>query len=514
MTGVQTCALPIYSQPGNFYEIVSSMAGAQITVSTVAVGTGADRDLLERIANWGNGRSYFSDDPGHIPQIFARETMTASKSAINEQPFQPVQVRPHQICQGIDFAEAPFLLGYVVTRAKPTAELILATEAGHPLLATWRYGLGKSLAFTADAKNRWAAEWLQWPGFSRFWSQIVRDTMRTTTRADIEVALVRTDGRMEVTVDALNPAYVGQLGSGRINAFNSVSSVASANFTASPRVGQSPLTVQFTDSSQTPATSWKWYFGDGDSAMVQNPVHTYAPGLYDVTLITGTSIGNGIKTKFNFVASLAETLTAIDTTVLAGQPAVINLYGVNKLPVDTIVLPIIASNIMAKGFLDSVVTTGCRTEYLTPQIVFDNRFFGQLAVRMAANDTLPPLPPGEGLIAKIWFRTKSTDAPGDSIGVEMGTLSSYDYSFHTGAISYAPVYHAGSVRIGALIGDLDFNGVIDAVDLSMLINIIYFGTPPPTPPEVADINCDGPIDAVDLSALIDHVFFSGPAPCQ
>jgi PKD repeat protein len=48
-------------------------------------------------------------------------------------------------------------------------------------------------------------------------------------------------------------------------------------FDAEPRWGYSPLEVQFTD--QTVGTpnpiSWKWYFGDGDSSSVQNPVHIY-----------------------------------------------------------------------------------------------------------------------------------------------------------------------------------------------------------------------------------------------
>ncbi len=194
------------SQPGNFFEIASAMAESRITVSTVAVGNDADRELLERIATWGGGRFYFTEDAGSVPQIFARETMEASKSAINERPFLPVQVRPHQICQGLSLEQAPFLLGYVITRAKPTAELVLATETGEPLLATWRYGLGKSLAFTSDAKNRWATEWLQWPGFSRFWSQVVRDTMRTASASTMHVDMQREGEVMHVTVDALHPS--------------------------------------------------------------------------------------------------------------------------------------------------------------------------------------------------------------------------------------------------------------------------------------------------------------------
>ncbi len=47
----------------------------------------------------------------------------------------------------------------------------------------------------------------------------------------------------------------------------------------------SQLTVDFTDASIGSPTSWIWDFGDGDSAFVQNPQHTYAAsGTYSVTL--------------------------------------------------------------------------------------------------------------------------------------------------------------------------------------------------------------------------------------
>ena len=118
-------------------------------------GATPDAALLEEIARLGNGRYYTADDPAQVPQIFAKETVTASKSAINEQPFSPAVVRSTQVLSEIRLEEAPFLLGYVVTRAKPTAEVILATESGDPLLAWWRYGLGISVAFTSDAKARW-----------------------------------------------------------------------------------------------------------------------------------------------------------------------------------------------------------------------------------------------------------------------------------------------------------------------------------------------------------------------
>jgi PKD repeat protein len=58
-----------------------------------------------------------------------------------------------------------------------------------------------------------------------------------------------------------------------------------AAFTAT-RSAADPLTVDFADASTggTP-TSWSWTFGDGGTATVQNPSHTYAAaGTYTVTL--------------------------------------------------------------------------------------------------------------------------------------------------------------------------------------------------------------------------------------
>lgn len=51
------------------------------------------------------------------------------------------------------------------------------------------------------------------------------------------------------------------------------------------------LDLTLTDGS-TNATSWQWYFGDGDSSTLQNPTHTYAAnGWYDITQIVSNTCG-------------------------------------------------------------------------------------------------------------------------------------------------------------------------------------------------------------------------------
>jgi uncharacterized membrane protein len=191
------------SEPADFEGIAQNMAQAKQTCTTVAVGDDCDFKLLQDIARIGNGRYYHAEDPTNVPQIFAKETVTASKAAINEQPFTPVVTRPSQVIADIKFDDAPFLLGYVTTRPKPTSELILTTEKGDPLLSWWRYGLGMSVAFTSDAKSRWSAEWLSWQGYSKFWAQVVRHAMRKSDAKGMYVQLDQKDGVAKVTLDAI-----------------------------------------------------------------------------------------------------------------------------------------------------------------------------------------------------------------------------------------------------------------------------------------------------------------------
>ena len=183
------------SSPGDFEGIAQAMTADRITCTTVAMGGDADQTLLEEIARLGNGRYYVAEDPAQVPQIFAKETVTASKSAINEQPFPPTVVRATQVLSEIRLDEAPFLLGYVVTRPKPTAEVILATEIGRPASGLVALRTGRDVAFTSDAKARWAAEWISWPQFGQFWAQVVRHALRKAEAKGTFVQIERRAGR-------------------------------------------------------------------------------------------------------------------------------------------------------------------------------------------------------------------------------------------------------------------------------------------------------------------------------
>jgi hypothetical protein len=192
---------------GTSLDLAAAMLTSKITTSVVALGTEQDKDtaFLRGLAERGNGRFYLTSDATTLPQIFSTETMKVAQSSLVEEPSLAVPVKPSPITAGFDWAQAPLLLGYNATKPKPTAELLLATERGEPLLATWRYGLGQTAAFTSDAKARWAAEWLQWPGFGKFWTQVVRGLMRKTDQASFQVNAQETGDRLDIAIDAVRP---------------------------------------------------------------------------------------------------------------------------------------------------------------------------------------------------------------------------------------------------------------------------------------------------------------------
>ena len=167
------------TQAADHEGLTQGLRDAGITVSTVALG-GADRQLMATIAELGGGRYYETDDPANVPQIFTKETMQASRSAIKEDLFQTVQIGDHPLLSGYAEADLPFTLGYVMTEAKPTAQLLLVAETGDPLLAISRFGLGFGLAYTSDLTERWGAEWLTWDDFGNFWAQALRAVLRKT----------------------------------------------------------------------------------------------------------------------------------------------------------------------------------------------------------------------------------------------------------------------------------------------------------------------------------------------
>lgn len=193
-------------EAGRVRDVVDAMFGDGVTVTVVGLGTSVNRALLDDLARRGHGRAYYTADASSLPQIFVRETSLVARSAAVEEPVLPRVVTQASFVREMAGA-APYLYGYVSTRPRPDpAQVILETDEAspEPLLARWRVGLGWSLAWTSDLKNRWAVEWVRWPRWAAFWTQLVREHMRQRQRNELELRAEMIGNVAHVVVDAVS----------------------------------------------------------------------------------------------------------------------------------------------------------------------------------------------------------------------------------------------------------------------------------------------------------------------
>ncbi len=181
-------------------ELIGELTAQGVTVSMVSIGQGPDTPWLQQMAELGNGRFHLTNEAANLPQIFTQETAAIQRSYLVEERFFPTQVAPSPILVGID--ATPPLYGYVATSAKATAQVALEATRGDPLLATWQYGLGRSLAWTSDATGRWAREWVPWRGYGAFWNQAARWTFGNRARGGLAAAVELDGERARLIVDA------------------------------------------------------------------------------------------------------------------------------------------------------------------------------------------------------------------------------------------------------------------------------------------------------------------------
>jgi len=123
------------SLPDDFQGLVQKMAETKITVSTVAVGNGADRELLANIATGVRGGTYYLEEPTNVPQIFTEETELATGKTLREESFRPVVKKNVEAFKGIDFEKAPPLLGTWLTKSKDTSKYCSNRSGKDPILA-------------------------------------------------------------------------------------------------------------------------------------------------------------------------------------------------------------------------------------------------------------------------------------------------------------------------------------------------------------------------------------------
>lgn len=140
-------------QDSGYIRVVKQMAANGITVSAIAVGQGADRRIMETIAQNGNGNYYYAVTVKDLPDIMVDEVVSATDSYRHTGTF-PISVASYSTLLGdLDANNLPTMSGYTTTFLKKGAEQFLTVADGEPLYVQWDYGSGRVGSFTADLRG-------------------------------------------------------------------------------------------------------------------------------------------------------------------------------------------------------------------------------------------------------------------------------------------------------------------------------------------------------------------------
>ncbi len=193
-------------EPDRYKQLLSEMQAEGATVSVIGLGTKTDVDagFLEDIAKRGNGRIFFTDNPGYIPNIFAQETATVARSLFVK---EEVPVNPTGMWQQISpnaFDWLPQVDGYNLSYARPeaTVSVISGDEYNAPMVATVQRGIGRAAAVSFPLGGESSESVRSWAKVGDFVQTLTRWLMGETLPPGLGM---RTDvDGTEFTLDLLH----------------------------------------------------------------------------------------------------------------------------------------------------------------------------------------------------------------------------------------------------------------------------------------------------------------------
>ncbi len=266
------------AQPSTY----QALKTGNVTVSTVAVGSHgpAGSQTLQKIATQLGGKYYVVNNANALPKIFQREARRVARPLMYEPkpPVSPQILHEDEIVQGLPNS-FPTISGFVLTSVKENSLVDVVLRSPLPndpvnatILATWTYGLGKAVAFTTDAGQRWANDWTAWDSYDRFFTQMVRWSMRPSgDTGNYSVATEVVGGKTRVVVTALDKDE------------QFVNDQAMTGTVLGPDMESIPITIE----QAAPGR----YVGEFDSAAAGSYMIMVSPGPGQAMIRTGVNVG-------------------------------------------------------------------------------------------------------------------------------------------------------------------------------------------------------------------------------
>jgi hypothetical protein len=218
-----------------FTDLVTGMADAGITLTTVGLGDRVDDVRLKSLARLGRGRYFFAASPRDLPRILTRDTRTilddrgerADRARLADPDRKPApppeepptpppprepapppppspptppppappapaeaalrRVRPHEALAGFEDADLPRVGAPLPSTVAEGGVLLVRRADGPPVLAAGRPGLGRVLAFALPSDD---ARFGAWPGAARLIAQAARSVLRPAEEGLVGVVRV------------------------------------------------------------------------------------------------------------------------------------------------------------------------------------------------------------------------------------------------------------------------------------------------------------------------------------
>jgi Mg-chelatase subunit ChlD len=211
--------------------VLSLARAGGVEISAVAIGSNANRSLLEELARSTGGRAYFPANLRELPQAVRREAARSTAGGVVRERFT-LRAAAHPVMAGIATPTLPPLTGYVVSATRPSATAILFSHLDDPILAAWSAGLGRVAVFTADLASAWSAPLRSWRDNARMWTQTVRWLSRKETDPALRVQIRDRQPGPQLEIDATAP-------DGSFARFDTVTATV-----RSPGGGESEITLE------------------------------------------------------------------------------------------------------------------------------------------------------------------------------------------------------------------------------------------------------------------------------
>jgi len=185
-----------------FLQLIKQMKDNGITLSTIAIGSDAEVDELQSWANAGGGRFYYTSDPHDIPGFVVLETRISSGPTRVQGQLAVVQAADDPALRSLVGTTLPKLHSYNIVAAKPSAQVLLQSQLGDPILTQWHDGLGQVTAWTGGSDASWAQSWIAENGF---WSDVLHGLLPLASATDFRPDLQLAGQSLTIGVDASNP---------------------------------------------------------------------------------------------------------------------------------------------------------------------------------------------------------------------------------------------------------------------------------------------------------------------